>query len=137
MSFALIIIGAVLLISAIRNTQGSLFTLIQGDFTAPNNFIFWTLSILLIGAVGYIPKLKSISVAFLTLVILVLLLTKGNPNSATGGFFSKFFSQIGSTQAAVNSNTVSPPTGQASILPNPLTAQAPAITPLSQLLGGL
>jgi hypothetical protein len=127
MSFALIIIGSVLLIASIRGTQGSLFTLVQGDFTGPNNFIFWTLSILLIGAIGYIPKLKPISVAFLVLVVLVLLLSKGNPNTATGGFFSQFFSQIGATQAAVNSNTPSPTSFINSSLLNPGTVSAPTV----------
>lgn len=122
MSFTLLIIGAVLLIAAVKNTQGSLFTLVQGDFTGPNNFVYWTLSILLIGAIGYIPKLKPFSVAFLILVILVLILTKGNPNSTSGGFFQKFFQQIGSTTTAK--------TGAATA-----TVTQPAVTGLSQLVG--
>jgi hypothetical protein len=106
MPFALLIFGAVLLISAARGTttQGpnggpGLFTLLEGDFTGQNNFIYWFLAILVIGAVGYIPKLKPVSVAFLTLVIMVLFLKKGNPSGAGGGFFSQILAGVGTTQS--------------------------------------
>lgn len=100
MSFTLFIVGAVLLVASVRNTQDELFSLVKSDFTGPNNFIFWFLSILVIGAVGYIPKLKPISVGFLTLVILVLVLKRGNPSDlSSGGLFQKFITAINSTTA--------------------------------------
>ncbi len=92
MPFVLIIAGVVLLIAAIRNTQQELFLLLAKDFTGPNNFIYWFLSILIIGAIGYVPRLKPVSDGFLILVILVLFLKKGN------GFFDMFQLQVGSTQ---------------------------------------
>ncbi len=95
MPFVLIIAGVILLIAAIRNSQGDLFTLLAGDFTGPNNFIFWFVSILIIGAIGYIPRMKPISDGFLILVILVLFLRKGT------GFFDQFNAQIQTTQASV------------------------------------
>jgi hypothetical protein len=94
MPFVLIIAGVVLIISAVRNTQQQLFYLLALDFTGPHNFIFWFLSILLIGALGYIPKAKPLSDGFLILVILVLFLKKGT------GFFDMFQKQIGTTQNA-------------------------------------
>jgi hypothetical protein len=97
MAFALIILGLLLLVAATRNTQDQLFTLLKSDFTGPNNFVFWVVSLLVIGAVGYIPKLKPLSTAFLVLVVLVLFLTKGNPQLAGGGFFEQFTRQIGKT----------------------------------------
>lgn len=97
MAFALLIIGVTLLVAAIRNTQGTLFGLLAGDFTGQNNFIFWGASILIIGAVGYIPKVKPISTAFMGLVILVLFLKKGQ------GFFPQFAAALGSAQAAPQS----------------------------------
>ena len=87
-----------LLVTAVKNTQGTLFALVQGDLTGKNNFIFWMLSILAIGAVGYIPKLKPISVAFLTLVVIVLVLKKGNPQGIGGGFFDQLMSGLNLTQ---------------------------------------
>lgn len=112
MAFALLIIGVVLLVSGVRNTQSQLFTLVQGDFTGDSNFFFWFVSILLIGAIGYIPKLKPISTAFLVLVVLVLFLTKGNPGSSSGGFFQKFTAALGSTQNASTTNAGTPTGGQ-------------------------
>lgn len=100
MPFVLLIIGVVFLVSSVRGTQGQLGTLIQGDFIGQNNFVYWLVVLLLIGSVGYIQKLKSLSVAFLVLVILVLVLTRGNPSGVGGGFFSQLTSQLASTTSA-------------------------------------
>lgn len=104
MPFALLIIGGVLLVSAARGTvtQGpngspGLFTLLESDFTGQNNFVFWFVTILAIGAVGYIQKLRPLSVAFLTLTIIVLFLRKGT------GFFAQALSAISATQSATPS----------------------------------
>ena len=108
MAFALLIFGAVLLISGVRNTvdgPNGLFALIKGDFTGSNNFIFWFAAILIIGAVGLIDKLKPISTAFLVLVIVSMVLSNG-------GFFQLFTQGISSTQAAQ-------PTAAAPILGSP------------------
>ena len=94
MPFVLIVAGSVLLIAAVRNTQQQLFYLLALDFTGPKNFVFWVFSILVIGAVGYIPRLKPISDGFLILVILALFIRKG------AGFFDMFQTQIATTQAA-------------------------------------
>jgi uncharacterized membrane protein YgcG len=91
MPFVLIIVGIVLLVAAVRNTVAApaspnLATLIKGDFTGQDNFAYWLVSILVIGALGYVPELKPLSRAFLVLVIIVLFLSNG-------GFFSKFNQQ--------------------------------------------
>jgi hypothetical protein len=87
--------GSILLIAAVKNTQETLYYLLVGDFTGPNNFVYWLLAILIIGAIGYVPKLKPLSDGFLILVILVLFLSKG-------GFWAKFTQQIGVLQSARN-----------------------------------
>lgn len=108
MPFALIIVGIFLLVAGVRNQQAQLFSLVKGDFSGPNNFVFWIVSILIIGAVGYIPKLKPISTGFLVLVVLVLFLTKGNPNNVGGGFFGQFSSALnGTTGGASSTNSLS------------------------------
>jgi hypothetical protein len=115
MPFLLIIVGTALLISSARNTQSALYTLLAGDFTGPNNFIFWAMSILIIGALGYIPKLKPLSAAFITLVVIVLFLKRGNPTTGTGGgFFQQFTTALGTTQAATPSIAAAPGTSQTS-----------------------
>jgi hypothetical protein len=103
MPFVLIIAGTVLVISAVKNTQQILFYLLARDFTGPNNFIYWFLSILAIGAIGYIPRAKPISDGFLILVILTLFLKENT------GFIAMFQQQIGRTQTS--SPQVSAPTG--------------------------
>lgn len=92
MPFALIIIGSVFILVGYQGTQDQFFTLLKGDFSGPGNFVNWIVSILVIGALGYIPKLKGLSDAFLFLVILVLFLSNK-------GFFSKFNSQLGTGSA--------------------------------------
>lgn len=88
MPFALVIIGLALLVSGVRDTQGQLFELVKGDFSGSSNFVFWTVSILIIGSIGYIPRLKPVANSFLVLVIVVLFLSNR-------GFFTKFNEQIG------------------------------------------
>lgn len=100
MPFALLIIGIVLIVAGVRNTQGILFTLLKGDFTGNGNFIFWFVSILLIGSIGYIEKLKPLSTAFLVLVLMALFLSKGDPSKSGGGFFKQFSTALGGTQGA-------------------------------------
>jgi hypothetical protein len=99
MPFALLIIGTVLVVAAVKNTQSDLVGLLKKDLSGPNNFIYWIVAILIIGAIGYIPKLKGLSTGFLGLVLLVLFLAKGDPSKASGGFFEKFTQGIGSATA--------------------------------------
>lgn len=126
MPFALLIIGLVLLVAGARGKQNDLFSLVAGDFTGANNFLFWFVSILAIGAIGYIPKLKPLSTAFLVLVILVLFLTKGNPSGVGGGFFSQFTAALKGTETATNSTAETPATN---------SSQTSALTPLAPLTG--
>lgn len=87
MPFAILFIGALLVVVGYRGTHTDLLDLLKSDFTGSNNFIFWIISILVIGAVGYIPRLKPVSDGFLALVILVLFIS--NP-----GFFARFMEQV-------------------------------------------
>lgn len=103
MPFALLIVGAFLLIAAVRGTTdgpSGLFALVAGDFTGSPNFTFWVVAILLIGVIGYVQKIKPLSDAMLVLVILVLFLSKGNPGSVGGGFFNQFTAALGTTTTA-------------------------------------
>ena len=105
MPFAFIILGSVFLVSGVRGTGKQLITLIKGDFTGANNFAYWLLSILVIGAIGYVPELKPISRGFMALVILVLFLKNGDTQGAGGGFFEQFQKQaFGSLPTTVSSS---------------------------------
>lgn len=96
MGFALIFIGILLAISAVRGTTGQLFTLLKSDFIGNGNFIWWLVAVMVIGAIGYLPALRTLSRALLLLVILALVLTKGNPKLPQGGFFSQIVSELNS-----------------------------------------
>jgi hypothetical protein len=136
MPFAFLTIGVVMLIAAVRNTYGQtapgggkgLGALVQGDFTGPNNFVYWFVSILIIGSIGYIPKLKGFSVAFLTLVIIVLFLKGGNTSGAGGGFFSQFAGALKTTQSATPATTGTTTTN------NPIAAPAGTAGALGSLI---
>jgi len=92
MPFLFLVLGTVMVVSAARNTQTQLIGLLKSDFTGKGNFIYWLISILAIGAVGYIPDLKPVSRAFLVLVVIVLILKNG-------GVFTQFLQAINGTQS--------------------------------------
>jgi len=80
MVFALLFIGVVLLVAGARDTQDDLFKLVKGDFTTNGNqksFLYWIVSILLIGTLGYIERIRPLSRAFLVLVLVVLFIKNG------------------------------------------------------------
>jgi hypothetical protein len=98
MPFVFIIIGIVLLVSGVRGQSSNLLTLLKGDLTGSSNFGYWIISILVIGAIGYIQDLRALSRAFLVLVIVVLIIHEDNQSNGTGGFFTEFqsaFKSIG------------------------------------------
>lgn len=109
MAFALITVGLMMVISAVRDTQDTFVCLVKSDFTGPKSFVYWIIALMIIGAIGNVEKLKPFSDAFLVLIILALFLAKGDPNKATGGFFEKFMQalgSIGSTSATSTATSV-------------------------------
>jgi hypothetical protein len=91
MPIILLVIGTLFLTAAVRGKQQLLFDTLKDDFTGPHNFIYWGVSLFVIGALGYYKPMKPLSNAFLGLVIIVLFLSNRN-------FFDRFMSQIGATQ---------------------------------------
>jgi len=96
MPFALIFIGMLLVISGFQDTYQQLGQQVQKDFTGSGNFIYWIISIGLLGSLGYVDELKTFSRASMALVIVVMFLSNK-------GIFSQFNSavQTGDT-ASVN-----------------------------------
>jgi len=88
MPFLLILIGLMLVIVGVRDTQSELFGLLQNDFALPfsQSYLAWVFAIGLIGGLGYFKSIRPITNAFLVLVIVVLFLSNK-------GVFSKFISQ--------------------------------------------
>lgn len=112
MPFLFLVLGSVMVVSAVRGTNQQLVGLLKADFTGKGNFIYWLVSILAIGAVGYIPDLKPVSRAFLVLVVIVLLLKNG-------GVFTQFLSAINGTQTAKAMQASSPTSTGQSAAPQP------------------
>lgn len=106
MPYALILFGLLLTIAGARGKQGDLFTLLKGDFTGNRSFIWWSISIVGIGALGYIPTTKKLANTFLALVFIVLILSNR-------GVFAQF-------TAAIKSGPASDPANDNS-QPNPLS----------------
>lgn len=91
MPYALILAGLILTVAGARNTQGQLFTLIKNDFTGNGSFVWWSVSIVGIGAIGYVKDLRSLANTFLALVLIVLVL---NTNSKGQNAFTNFLNAL-------------------------------------------
>lgn len=87
MPLALLVIGIIFLVAAIRGTQKDLFDILKDDFAGSNSFLVWGLAFFIIGAVGYYRPLLPLSRAFMVLIVIVLFLSNQ-------GFFNKFMAQI-------------------------------------------
>ena len=135
MAFVLIIVGLVLLASAVQGTTTTLFGLVKNDFVGTNNFIYWFSAILIIGAVGYIPKARPISIALLGLVLVVLFIKNDNGSTAGGGFFAEFTSALNTTTTAAPSTAVS--TTTATTATSPLAAASSSLqSTINAITGG-
>jgi hypothetical protein len=102
MSFALIFIGLLLTVSAVRNTHVCLISTIKGDFTGPGNFLYWVAALVVLGAIGYSETLRPLSEGLLILILVALFLTRGRQ-----GLFTNLTAALSSTtegpQATVSS----------------------------------
>ena len=87
MQFALIFIGLVFVVTGVRGTQNELAEELRDDLVGSGNFIYWVISIMLIGSLGYIDALRTFSRYFLALVLLSIVL-------ANRGFFDNFMKAI-------------------------------------------
>lgn len=108
MLFVALIIGAVLLVAAIRNSQGTLFSALRQDVP---EYGVWAAAIVAVGAIGFIPGLKPIARGLLALVILVILLK--NYSAIIAGFKS-----IGSGVAAPSGSNGDTATGSTGATPS-------------------
>lgn len=75
MPYILLLFGVPMFVSGVRGTEQDLWTLVKGDFTGSNSFLLWVAAIAVVGGAGYIKPLKPLSVAFMTLLLLVLFIS--------------------------------------------------------------
>jgi hypothetical protein len=115
MTFALLAIGVILITVAVRGTQDDFVTLLKGDFSGPGNFWWWIAALLIIGAIGYVEKLKPLSDGLLLVILLALVLTRGSPSYPGGGVFQQLttaMQALNSQPAATTPATPTTPTGR-------------------------
>lgn len=99
MPFFFIIVGLVMVISAVRGTHTELLCLLRNDFRGHNNFVYWTFAILVLGALGYIKTIQPATRMFMALIVVVLFLKNE-------GVFQKFQEAIsGATGSTLPSAT--------------------------------
>lgn len=75
MPFALSFIGIVLIVTGFQDTYKQLGTNLQKDFTGQQSFIYWVISIFVIGSLGYVDELKTFSRVSLVLIIIVIFIS--------------------------------------------------------------
>lgn len=71
MAFLALLIAVVLIVVAIRGTQGTLFSALMTDVPG---FAVWAAAIFSLALIGFVPGLKPVSRGLLALVILVIVL---------------------------------------------------------------
>lgn len=87
MPFALVLIGLILVVTGARGTMREFGAELRADFTGPGNFIWWIVSIGVVGFLGYIPEFRSFSRWFMTLIVIAMVLSNR-------GFFAKLMQAL-------------------------------------------
>jgi hypothetical protein len=98
MPFALLSIGILLIVVAVRDQQQPFVALVGGDFSGPGNFLYWVVALAVVGAIGYVPKAKPVSNLLIVLILVVLILKRGNTSGVGGGVFQQLWAALGSTK---------------------------------------
>jgi hypothetical protein len=85
--------GLILILSGWKGDPSELLKLVEGDFSGPHNYVYWMVSILVLGSLGYVEQLRKLSRLFVALVVIVLLLDNR-------GFFAQLQAFINSSQGS-------------------------------------
>lgn len=92
MALALFFVGLLLVVSAVKGTQGQLSALFASEFTGSGNFWAFIAGIIFLGSLGYIPALRNTSRALIALTLIVLVLSNG-------GFWQQLSSAVQNPKA--------------------------------------
>lgn len=104
MGIVALFIGIILIVSAVRNSQGALFSALETDVP---KFVVWGAAILAVGAIGAIPGLKPASRWLLALIIIVLIVN--NYQKLVAGFQNAV--KVAGSQTAAPATTASGASG--------------------------
>lgn len=109
MPFFLVAIGLVLAASAINGKHRELGQLWAREFTGQGSFLAVALVLFLLGALGAITGLRPIAVAFMSLVLVVMFLSRAGTSESVN-FISRIRQQLSGTTTLPTVNTNDPPT---------------------------
>lgn len=70
MILVVLFIGAIILVSALRNAYAELFAALGQDVP---QFVTWAAAILALGAIGFVPGFKSVSRGLMALVLITII----------------------------------------------------------------
>ena len=87
--FVLGFIAIAMIAIGIRGQAQAAGTLLASEFTGAGSFIQWFLAIMILGLIGYYKPAKPVADAMLGLVIVAMVLVRGNPNAPGGGFIAQ------------------------------------------------
>ncbi len=102
MPIVLILSGALLILTGVKGDPGQLLQLVISDIKGQNGekgYAVWMFAILVLGFIGYIKSLQTLSRSFIALVVLVLLLHNR-------GFFAQVFQFV--NPSGPDSSTANP-----------------------------
>jgi hypothetical protein len=120
MPIALLIAGVVLVLAGAQGQVQNLGAQLEEDFTGTNNFGVWLLAIFGVGAIGYIPKAKPFSDAFLALIVVSIFLADDKNGQ---GFFKNIQNAVqgigigNSSTTSTTSTTTSTSTATSDLYP--------------------
>lgn len=135
MPYVLLLFGSILFVSGVRGTEKCLWSTVEGEFTGENSFLVWIAAIGIVGGTGYVPKLKPLSIAFMSLLLIVLALKNNgvfsqlqafaeNPGGSSGQTSSNPAS--GATTTTIQPLAALPTLGNSASTGSPVTLDLPA-----------
>jgi hypothetical protein len=66
-----------MIVTGARDTYAAFGKQVVGDFTGAGNFTYWLVALGAVGAIGYVPSLRSFSRAFMALIIVAMVIRNG------------------------------------------------------------
>lgn len=137
MPYALILAGIVLIVTGARGTQGCLFSYLQNDLTGNDNFTYWLVAVTIVGALGYIPAFQKVSIAFLTLILISLVVSnRSGFSNLVNALASNASSAPGLNQLNLGSNASSILSGSQQQPSTPLLGPLPQLPNLGSSFNG-
>lgn len=67
------VLAVLFIVAGVRGQSSTLFALIKSDFAGQPNYFEWAIAILIVGAIGYVKELSTISRMFMFLILVGLL----------------------------------------------------------------